>query len=127
MQLVERIGANTLRAIAPAVTGSKKAKQAAIIAAVGPAMPELLTRYDITTARRIEHFLAQAAHESAGFTTTEELGGASYFARYDGRSDLGNTKAGDGAYVSAVDPRGLPPTGEAPVKLIGAVKSALGQ
>ena len=37
------------------------------------------------------------------------------------------TKAGDGAYVSAVDPRGLPPTGEAPVKLIGAVKSALGQ
>lgn len=97
MQLVERIGATTLRAIAPAVTDSKKSRQAAIIAAVGPAMPELLTRYDITTARRIEHFLAQAAHESAGFTTTEELGGASYFARYDGRADLGNTKAGDGA------------------------------
>ena len=35
------------------------------------------------------------------------------------------TKAGDGAYVSAVDPRGLPPTGEAPVKLIGALKGAL--
>lgn len=35
------------------------------------------------------------------------------------------TKAGDGTYVSAVDPRGLPPTGEAPVKLIGALKAAI--
>lgn len=35
------------------------------------------------------------------------------------------TKAGDGAYVSAVDPRGLPPTGEAPVKLIGTLKAAI--
>ena len=35
------------------------------------------------------------------------------------------TRVGDGAYVSAVDPRGLPPTGEAPVKLIGALKAAI--
>lgn len=35
------------------------------------------------------------------------------------------TKVGDGAYVSAVDPRGLPPTGEPPVKLIGALKAAI--
>lgn len=35
------------------------------------------------------------------------------------------TKVGDGAYVSAVDPRGLPPTGEAPVKLISALKAAI--
>lgn len=35
------------------------------------------------------------------------------------------TKAGDGAYVSAVDPRGLPPTGEAAGTLIGALKAAL--
>ncbi len=35
------------------------------------------------------------------------------------------TKAGDGTYVSAVDPRGLPPTGEAPVKLIGVLKAAI--
>ena len=35
------------------------------------------------------------------------------------------TKAGDNVYVSAVDPRGLPPTGEAPVKLIGALKAAI--
>ena len=35
------------------------------------------------------------------------------------------TKAGDGVYISAVDPRGLPPVGEAPVKLIGTLKAAI--
>ncbi len=35
------------------------------------------------------------------------------------------TKVGDGVYISAVDPRGLPPTGEAPAKLIGALKAAI--
>ena len=35
------------------------------------------------------------------------------------------TRVGDGVYISAVDPRGLPPTGEAPAKLIGALKSAI--
>lgn len=35
------------------------------------------------------------------------------------------TKAGDGVYVSAVDPRGLPPTGEAPVKLVAALRAAI--
>ena len=35
------------------------------------------------------------------------------------------TKAGDGAFVSAVDPRGLPPSGEAAGKLIAALKAAI--
>ena len=35
------------------------------------------------------------------------------------------TKVGDGAYISAVDPRGLPPVGEPPVKLINTLKAAL--
>ncbi|QNN46376.1 hypothetical protein H9L17_14595 [Thermomonas brevis] len=35
------------------------------------------------------------------------------------------TKAGDGSYVSAVDPRGLPPSGEAAGKLIAALKAAI--
>lgn len=35
------------------------------------------------------------------------------------------TKVGTGTYVSAVDPRGLPPTGEAAAKLIAALKSAI--
>ncbi|MGV8923370.1 MAG: hypothetical protein ACOH1L_08485 [Thermomonas sp.] len=35
------------------------------------------------------------------------------------------TKVGNGTYISAVDPRGLPPTGDAPAKLIGALKTAI--
>jgi hypothetical protein len=35
------------------------------------------------------------------------------------------TKAGDGSYVSAVDPRGLPPSGDAAGKLIAALKAAI--
>ena len=35
------------------------------------------------------------------------------------------TKVGTGTYISAVDPRGLPPTGDAPMKLIAALKAAI--
>jgi putative chitinase len=96
-QLVDRLGVDILKALAPGVPVSRRARQGAIIAALGPALPIVLPEYDIVTPRRIEHFLAQAAHETAGFSTTEELGGPSYFARYDGREDLGNVRPGDGA------------------------------
>jgi len=46
---------------------------------------------------RLAHWLAQAGHETGGFLYMQELGGASYFAKYDGRKDLGNVVAGDGA------------------------------
>jgi len=46
---------------------------------------------------RMAHWLAQAAHETGGFVYMQELGGPSYFAKYDGRADLGNTQPGDGA------------------------------
>jgi uncharacterized lipoprotein len=36
------------------------------------------------------------------------------------------TKTDTGVYVSAVDPRGLPASGEAPVKLMAQLKTALG-
>lgn len=36
------------------------------------------------------------------------------------------SKTGAGAYVSAVDPRGVPASGEAPAKLVADLKAALG-
>jgi putative chitinase len=53
--------------------------------------------YEINTVDRQAIFLAQACHETAGFKTLEEYGGPAYFARYDGRADLGNVEPGDGA------------------------------
>lgn len=50
----------------------------------------------LTTPRRLAYFLAQTAHETGGFQWLREIGGPSYFARYDGRKDLGNNRRGDG-------------------------------
>lgn len=61
------------------------------------AMVELFPKFEITTHRRVAAFLAQAAHETAGFRTLREFGGTNYFRRYDGRTDLGNVHPGDGA------------------------------
>ena len=55
-----------------------------------------LKKYDITTSKRIRHFIAQCSHESALGRYTEELGGQSHCSKYDGRKDLGNTQKGDG-------------------------------
>jgi putative chitinase len=51
----------------------------------------------INTRLRIAAFLAQIGHESGSLVYSKELGGPSYFAKYDGRKDLGNTQLGDGA------------------------------
>lgn len=51
----------------------------------------------INTRLRIAAFLAQIGHESGSLVYSKELGGPSYFAKYDGRKDLGNVQAGDGA------------------------------
>jgi putative chitinase len=83
----------TLEAVMPRMSGAKAAKQAKIVEAVAGPMQETLARYDIVTALRIAHFLAQIAHESDGFSTTEEYASG---AAYEGRSDLGNTQPGDG-------------------------------
>lgn len=50
----------------------------------------------LSTPIRLAYFLAQCAHESGGFQSTKELGGARYLQRYEGRKDLGNVNAGDG-------------------------------
>ena len=50
-----------------------------------------------------------------------------YDVSYEGANFLVRVTAVDaGVYVSAVDPRGLPAAGEAPQKLIAALKTALG-
>jgi putative chitinase len=57
----------------------------------------LLNGYHINTPLRLAHFMAQIEHESGGFKWLTELGGKSYFDKYEGRKDLGNTQLGDGA------------------------------
>lgn len=71
------------------------------------------------TPLRLAHFLAQVGHESGGFRHMEELGGSVYFARYDGRADLGNTEPGDGARYHGRGPIQL--TGRANYRRFGAM------
>jgi putative chitinase len=68
-----------------------------IIAGVAAGFDGLAASGGVTTRLRLCHLLAQAAHETDRFRTLEEYGGAAYFARYEGRRDLGNVQAGDGA------------------------------
>lgn len=65
----------------------------AIITHLAEHLNKQLAHYDIGTYLRVCHFLAQAAHESAGFRTLEEFASG---AAYEGRADLGNVKPGDG-------------------------------
>ena len=63
---------------------------------LGNKYKSLLAKYGITTPLRLAHFFSQIAHESGGFKYLVELGGKSYFDKYEGRKDLGNTQKGDG-------------------------------
>jgi putative chitinase len=57
------------------------------------ALPGMCERFEINTKDRQAHFIAQCAHESDGFFTTQEYASG---AAYEGRKDLGNTHPGDG-------------------------------
>lgn len=56
--------------------------------------------YEVITTKRIAAFIAQAAHETGGFKWLYELGGKSYFNKYEPETSigkrLGNLHIGDG-------------------------------
>lgn len=87
------VDAALLWAVAPRFRGQQGERQRVIIEAVGPALAPVLANYQVNSTLRIAHLIAQLAHESAGFRTTEEFASG---AAYEGRLDLGNTKPGDG-------------------------------
>lgn len=68
------------------------AKDHILTALVDP-LNEHLPKYGLDNKTRVKHFLAQAAHETAGFKTLEEYASG---VAYEGRKDLGNTQKGDG-------------------------------
>ncbi|AMJ63764.1 hypothetical protein AXW83_17425 [Bosea sp. PAMC 26642] len=68
----------------------------AIVSGIAADFDRLAGEHGVSTWLRLCHFLAQAAHETDRFRTMVEYGGTAYFARYEGRRDLGNTQAGDG-------------------------------
>lgn len=61
-----------------------------------PALSLAMEAGAINNRRRIAAFLAQIGHESGSLVYSKELGGPKYFAKYEGRKDLGNTQPGDG-------------------------------
>lgn len=52
-----------------------------------------MKQYEITKPLRIAHFIAQIGHETASFRYAEEIADGE---NYEGRTNLGNTKPGDG-------------------------------
>lgn len=87
------LDAALLIAVAPPLRGAAARAQARVVAGVVPVLPAVFAAHAVDTRLRAAHFLAQLAHESAGFRATEEFASG---AAYEGRRDLGNTEPGDG-------------------------------
>jgi putative chitinase len=87
------IDAAFLHSFAPKQSGPRAARQSEIIDGMAATFSPTLDRYEINTPLRIAHFIAQIAHESDGFCTTEEYASGR---AYENRLDLGNDQPGDG-------------------------------
>lgn len=74
-------------------TGATLSRAQAVLDGVNAAM----AAYDIDTPIRQAMFLPNVGHETTRLVNLQELGGPAYFARYEGRADLGNVRPGDGA------------------------------
>lgn len=74
------------------VAGAKVSNK--VVTDLAKYLPKALEKYEINTDLRLAHFLAQIAHESDHFRTTEEYASGRV---YEGRRDLGNVRRGDGA------------------------------
>ncbi|WP_375198952.1 glycoside hydrolase family 19 protein [Cupriavidus metallidurans] len=62
-----------------------------------PPLASAMLQFEINTPTRAAAFLAQVAHESAQLRLLREIWGPTPAQRrYEGRTDLGNTEAGDG-------------------------------
>ena len=64
-----------------------------IVLGLADQMEKLSSEFEINTPLRQQHFIAQCAHESDHFQTTQEYASGQ---AYEGRRDLGNTQKGDG-------------------------------
>lgn len=99
--LQERLGVNVDGDIGPQTLTALFAKFGAkpdLASELGQSANTAFRTFNIlTSGLRLAHFIGQTAHESGNYRYMQELGGPAYFARYDGRKDLGNTKTGDGA------------------------------
>ena len=64
--------------------------------ALGAGMADTLPVHGIASDLQLAHWIAQSCHETGDYHFLTELGEPAYFARYEGRADLGNTQPGDG-------------------------------
>ncbi|MBP1852703.1 peptidoglycan-binding protein [Rhizobium halophytocola] len=91
---LHKINPQFLLSIVPRASGKNySAAQVSIAGHIAPLVPDLFAYAALTSSLRIAHFLAQLAHESDSFKTAVEYASGR---AYEGRADLGNTRAGDG-------------------------------